>query len=318
MNVQYTIRLSQHQTRMAQLPEEITMPILFSRVTACFCATTLLLLAASAWAGEPDRAFSPGEKLTFQIKWGLIPAGEAVLAVLPVEKRGDTTAYHFVMQVKTNAFLDLFYYYRSRIDAYAELQMNRSLRYEQTTKTGRKTKDVIVDFDWQANAAHFQRTETFFHPEPKTNVKTLETALLPGTFDPLSAFYYTRMLVLQERTLIERPISDGKRTLSANLKVIRRESIALNGRFYDTFLMQPDLKGVNPVFEKEAGAAILIWVSADARRIPIKLKSKVRVGSFTGELVGVEGVQGYDDTGAAGGGRISDAPAAAPDSFPES
>ncbi|MDP4855774.1 MAG: DUF3108 domain-containing protein, partial [Desulfobacterales bacterium] len=101
------------------------MPIFFHRVIACFCAAVLLLLAANAGAGGPDRAFSTGEKLTFQIKWGPIPAGEAVLEVLPVERRNDTPVYHFVMEVKTNAFLDLFYYYRTRIDAYAELQMNR-------------------------------------------------------------------------------------------------------------------------------------------------------------------------------------------------
>jgi hypothetical protein len=294
------------------------MPFLFSRVTACFCAAALLLLASAAGAGESYRAFSPGEKLTFQIKWGPIPAGEAVLEVLPVERRNDTPVYHFVMQVKTNAFLDLFYYYRTRIDAYAELQMNRSLHYRQRTKTGRKTKDVAVDFDWQANLAYFHRTETFFHSKREPHLKSLKTPLMVGTFDPLSAFYYTRLLTLHERTLIERPISDGKRTLRANLKVIGREMVVLNDKSYDTFLVQPDLKGVNPVFEKEAGATILIWVSADERRIPIKLKSKVRVGSFTGELVGVEGVQGYDDTGVADGGRISNAPTAAPDSFPES
>lgn len=294
------------------------MPIFFHRVIACFCAAVLLLLAANAGAGEPDRAFSPGEKLTFQIKWGPIPAGEAVLEVLPVEKRNDAPVYHFVMEVKTNAFLDLFYYYRTRIDAYAELQMNRSLHYRQRTKTGRKTKDVVVDFDWQANLAHFHRTETFFDSKGKPHLKSLKTPLLPGTFDPLSAFYYTRLPTLQERTLIERPVSDGKRTLRANLKVIGREIVVLNGRSYDTFLVQPDLKGVNPVFEKEAGAAILIWVSADDRRIPIKLKSKVSVGSFTGELVGVEGVRGYDVTGIGGGGRISNASDAVPDSFPES
>jgi len=293
------------------------MPIFFSRLTACFCTAALLLLVVDAPAGGPERAFSPGERLSFQIKWGPIPAGEAVLEVLPVERRNDTPVYHFAMEVKTNAFLDLFYYYRSRIDAYAELQMNRSLLYKQTTQTGRKIKDVIVDFDWQNNLAHFHRTESFFRPKRKTNVKSLETPLLPGTFDPLSAFYYTRMLVLQERTLVTRPISDGKRTLRANLKVIGREIVVLNGKSYDTYLVQPDLKGVNPVFEKEAGATILIWVSADERRIPIKLKSKVSVGSFTGELVGIEGVQGYDDIGMAGGGRNSNAPVAVLDSLPE-
>ena len=294
------------------------MPHCFSRSIACLCSAALLLLVVDAWAGGPERAFSPGERLSFQIKWGPIPAGEAVLEVLPMERRDGTPVYHFAMEVKTNAFLDLFYYYRSRIDAYAELPMNRSLLYKQTTKTGRKIKDVIVDFDWQNNLAHFHRTETFFRPKRKTNVKSLETPLLPGTFDPLSAFYYTRMLAPQERTLVTRPISDGKRTLRANLKVVGRETITLNGQSYDTFLVEPDLKGVNPVFEKEAGATILIWVSADNHRIPIKLKSKVLIGSFTGELVGVEGVQGYDDTGMAGGGRISTAPAAAPGSFPES
>ena len=83
------------------------MPHCFSRSTACLCAAALLLLAASAGAGEHDRAFSPGEKLTFQIKWGPFPAGEAVLEVLPMERQDGTPVYHFAMEVKTNAFLDL-------------------------------------------------------------------------------------------------------------------------------------------------------------------------------------------------------------------
>ena len=206
------------------------MPIFFHRATASFCAAVLLFLAASAGAGEPDRAFSPGEKLTFQIKWGPFRREKPFWRLGPWSGEATRPSDHFVMEVKTNAFLDLFYYYRTRFDAYAELQMNRSLHYRQRTKTGRKTKDVTVDFDWQADMAHFHRTETFFQPEPKTNIKTLETPLLPGTFDPLSAFYYTRMLAPQERTLITRPISDGKRTLRASLKVIGRELITLNGR----------------------------------------------------------------------------------------
>ncbi len=293
------------------------MPVFFGRAIVCLCLTVLLFPAVDARAGGPDRAFSPGEKLTFQIKWGNVPAGEAVLEVLPVEMRDDTPVYHFAMQVKTNAFLDLFYYYRNRVDAYAELQMNRSLLFRQSVKTSRKTKNVTVDFDWKTNLAHFQRTEAVSHTKQEPHVKTLQTPLLPGTFDPLSAFYYTRRLALQEGVLVERPVSDGKRALRANLKVIGRETITLNGRSYDTFLVQPDLKGVNPVFEKEAGAAIQIWVSADEYRIPIKLKSKVRIGSFTGELVDVEGVQGFGRA-AADGTRISDARAGVPVGVPGS
>jgi hypothetical protein len=42
------------------------------------------------------------------------------------------------------------------------------------------------------------------------------------------------------------------------------------------------------VFKKSKDAKLQIWVTADARRIPVKIKSKVAVGSFVGELMSVE------------------------------
>ncbi|MFZ0133296.1 MAG: DUF3108 domain-containing protein [Desulfobacterales bacterium] len=254
------------------------------------CAVFLLSLAAVAGTAEDQPVFSPGEKLTFQIKWGAIPAGEATLEVLPMESRDGALVYHFVMQVRTNPVLDRLYYYRSRIDAYADLQMNHSLQYRQITTTNHKEKSITVDFDWSENMAHFHRIESFPGSKREPHVKKLDTPLVPGTFDPLSAFFYTRRQALQEQTLIERPVSDGKRALLANLEVLRKETVWLNNRSVETFLVQPDLKEVNPVFDKKSGATILIWLSADAHRIPVKLNSQVRIGSFTGELVGVQGV----------------------------
>jgi hypothetical protein len=52
--------------------------------------------------------------------------------------------------------------------------------------------------------------------------------------------------------------------------------------------VEPSLEHVGGVFEKSKDAKVQIWVTADARRIPVKIKSKVAVGSFVGELVSVE------------------------------
>jgi hypothetical protein len=46
---------------------------------------------------------------------------------------------------------------------------------------------------------------------------------------------------------------------------------------------------VGGVFEKSPDAKLQLWVSADYRRLPVKLKSKVIVGSFTGELQSMVG-----------------------------
>jgi hypothetical protein len=71
--------------------------------------------------------------------------------------------------------------------------------------------------------------------------------------------------------------------------VVRRETIRVPAGTFDTLLIEPDLSHVGGVFEKSPDAKIQLWVSADPRRVPVKLKSKVVVGSFSGELVSITG-----------------------------
>jgi len=48
---------------------------------------------------------------------------------------------------------------------------------------------------------------------------------------------------------------------------------------------------VGGVFEKTKDAKIHIWVTADERRIPVRIKSKVAIGSFIGELTSATGLK---------------------------
>jgi len=61
-------------------------------------------------------------------------------------------------------------------------------------------------------------------------------------------------------------------------------------RTYDTFLVEHDLKDIGGVFEKSKNAKLKIWVIADTHRIPIKIKSKVILGSFVAELISADGI----------------------------
>ena len=260
------------------------------RILITIFSLTLLCIASDhAVADENNSAFFPGEKLKFKLKWGIFPAGEAVLEVLPIETINGIKSFHFVMQAKSNSFIDKIYKYRSRIDAYADLRMTRSLKYLKKTEAGKAFKEVNVQFDWEKKEAYYFRTKTKTGPNPTTKYRKRLTPLLPGSFDPLSVFYYTRLLNISQNRPIERPVTDGKKCVMASAQIIKRENIKLNGKSYDAYLVQPDLKHVEGVFSKSKNAKIHIWVTADKRRIPLKIKSKVVVGSFTGELVSAEG-----------------------------
>jgi len=247
---------------------------------AFLSALISLTLTSMAVAQDNDLPFQPGEKLTFVLKWESIKAGEAVLEVLPVESVNGEPAYHFVMTARTSRFVDWIYKVRNRIDAYADLNMTRSVHYINKQREGRNRNNVTVDFDWDNNQAHYNNSGQSRDP----------IALMPGSFDPLSAFYFTRTISLDNNEKIECPVTDGKKNVIGQARVLRRETITTSSGTYDTYVVEPDLRDVGGVFKKSKKAKVHIWVTADERRMPVKIKSKVIIGSFIGELVSVEGM----------------------------
>jgi len=73
--------------------------------------------------------------------------------------------------------------------------------------------------------------------------------------------------------------------------VVRRERLKLSSGTYDTYLLEPELKDIGGVFKKSKDAKLQVWITADERKIPVKVKSKVAFGSFVGELVSAEGIE---------------------------
>jgi len=229
---------------------------------------------------ENSLPFQPGERLVFRLKWSFIPVGEAVLSVLPIEVVDGQPAHHFVLTARSNGFMDALYKVRDRIDAYTDIGMTHTILYRKKQQEGRTKRDVVVRFDWDRKEAQYATSE-----ERRTPI-----ALQPGAFDPLSAFYYTRLFDLAEKGEFEHPVTDGKKCVIGKARVVRRETIKISSGAYDTYLLEPDLKHVGGVFEKSRDAKIRLWVTADHRKLLVRIKSKVAVGSFVGELVSAEGI----------------------------
>ena len=242
--------------------------------------TTLLgtLAFSSVTVAKEERVpFSPGEKLTFQVRWAFIPAAEAVLEVYPIETLNGRKVYHFAATARTYPIVDLIYKVRARIDAYTDEKLTHSILYKET-KEGKREKRVVVQFNWEEGEA--QRSN-FGEKRAPIPVK-------PGTFDPLSVYYALRLHHLEEHMEIEKPLTDGKKWVLGRARVVKREKVTVLSGTYDTYLVEPRLEHVGGVFEKSKDSKVQIWVTADARRIPVKIKSKVAVGSFVAELLSVE------------------------------
>ena len=221
--------------------------------------------------------FEPGERLSYDLRWTIVPAGHAVLEVLPMALVDGQQSYHFRLTVKSNAFVDLIYKVRDRIDSYVNQEVTHALRYLKKQEEGEHRRNESVEFDWAAGVAHHDNGE-----------KQTVTELPSGTFDPLSAFYYVRTLTFTEKDVLKRPVTDGVTTIMGRARVVKRQVIELFDDSYDTYLLEPSMEKIGGVFEKEKGAKIKLWVTADHRHIPVKIASKISIGHFVGELVGIE------------------------------
>ena len=225
--------------------------------------------------------FSPGEKLTYALRWENIPAGELQLEIRPMATVNGSPAYHFVMTAKSNSTVDIFCKIRDRIDAYTDSQMTRSVLYKKQRLGSRGLQRAQVRFDWNNGHAQFSDASKSHAP----------VVLQPGSFDPLSAFYFTRMAISGDTPLVKRPVTDGKKSFIGNARLVGKESVSLsNGRRYETLVLEPEMGLFGGVFKESKEARLRIWVTDDEKRIPVQIKAKVKVGHFIGELVSAEGV----------------------------
>ncbi|MBN2567891.1 MAG: DUF3108 domain-containing protein [Deltaproteobacteria bacterium] len=252
-------------------------------VTAARLSAWALILCVFLWippihAHNPeDKPFSPGEKLVFIVTWSSMPVGQSVLEVMPNTSVNGLEAQHFVMTARTNSFADIFYKVRDRMEGFTDKGMTRSLMYRKSGK-GKSRRNVVVAFDWEARMARY-----FNNGEKHASVK-----IMPGSFDPLSVFFAFRFSDLEISKEIAIPVSDGKKTVTGRAIVLEREVIDVQGHYYDTFLVQVDMNDVDGVFKKSKDASLYIWVTADDRRIPVRIKSSVIVGSFNADLLSAE------------------------------
>jgi hypothetical protein len=236
----------------------------------------LLVLAAAGESVAADRmfVFEPGERLVYRAKWFFLPAGEAVIEMLPDASVNGQPARHFVMTTSTNSQVDFFYKIRERQDSFTDLKVTRSLQYRKKS-TGEYPREALVSFDWTHRTATYSN---FGQPEKPV-------AIQPGTFDPLSLIFAIRTYRLIPGDVLEIPVTDGVRVINTRAIVASRETVTIHHDVYDTLLVIPDMSRLEGVVGGRGGPSLKIWFTTDERHLPVKIQTRIAVGSFVFELV---------------------------------
>lgn len=217
--------------------------------------------------------FAPGETARYSVLWENaavdLSAGEITIAVQP-------PAYTFVVRAETAPWVSRFFEAR-------DLFM---------TRTDDQLLPQLHERDQREGARHVTRAYAYRHEEGIVRIgRTAEHAmsedgvglpLAPGSRDAIAAVFYARTLPLEPGRRFVIPINEAGRQLAVELVVARRERITVQAREVSAIRLEPQMRsGVAP----RRTAAVTLWVSDDARKVPLALDLEAGFGRIRLELV---------------------------------
>ena len=217
------------------------------------------------------RHFADGEVGHYQVRMekGFLkmPAGKVTFAAQQIDHNG-TTAWQFTLKGGALGGLVL-YDARSIVNA----QFTHALEYH-TVQKDLASRNVVLQFDPQQQRCHRQ-----LNGNPDGVVDTE-----PSTFDPLSIIFKFRELDLARPGEFDSAVCDGKATFQSKVTVVGREEIQIGDKNYKTILVEPDLGQLRGVFQKDPDAKLQIWLSDDSHRAVLRIRTKVKHGTFIADL----------------------------------
>lgn len=246
----------------------------------------LLALGTCAWSAPAARPlpFGPGERVTLRITYARLLAGRATASVAEQERDGRRIL-RFVATAKSQGLFA--WLFRFRVDdltqAYWDPGSGCSLGIEKRLREGKARRDQRVLIDPLTGNAEVE--------DPK--LETGRFRLEPCTLDVLSALYVARIRGVPETGRLELPVFDNGKRYALGVRLVARERLDLPppfGKGTPTLVVEPLLLEGTGLFVKQG--RLKIWLSDDARRVPVRMRSKVAIGSVSADLERYEVGQG--------------------------
>lgn len=229
---------------------------------------TFLLLIPAAFGEKVP------EKLVYDLSWTGINVGTATQEIAE-----DGIGRRIVSTARSNDWLSVFFPVEDLIESSFDRTRGpfpgMTRHYRLRTREGRHQRDREIAFDQEKGVA--------LYTDNRSGEKA-EIQIAADTFDIYGSFYYVRYLKLEVGRSIYVNILDGKKPRRVEIKVLRKEKIKCVLGEVDTIVIQPVVRSEG-VFEGKG--TVHVWLTDDVRRIPVRARTKVAVGSVTATLIGV-------------------------------
>lgn len=257
-----------------------------AKIIVVLLTVTLSGLSQTSYRELPNNSWGFGERLSFEISYGFITAAESFMTISPspVTISGRET-YEINFEVNSRSSFDVIYKVRDNYKSYIDTRGIFPWKFEQHIREQNFKNDV----------------EAYFLPDSQ-KVKTVTNSTQNREFsapayvqDIFSAFYYVRTLDFskyKEGDIINVETFNDDKHFPLAVKFLGKETVDVSAGEFKTVVVQPML---TEGFTNKT-SDIIVYLSDDERKIPVKVKMKIVIGALVAELTEYSGLRGPLDS----------------------
>ena len=251
-----------------------------SLLTLCLCACVLPALADTEENDKPPALWFPvGEKLTYNIYWGVLRVGTSVVTTDWAEYEGRTLL-SIQLRSRSNGVLNKIYPVDDFLESLVDPETFLPVRFIKKLSEGRYRCDEETHFDYEKGEANF-----YSHNKDRKKNYAIDEHVR----DLASFLYFVRGRAadfeMGQASLYK--VMADEEVYELYVKPVEEESVKLP-RYgeVDSVRFEPEAKFEGLFVRK---GKMWIWVSDDDRRIVTKVQAKIPVASIKLVLVDVDG-----------------------------
>jgi hypothetical protein len=215
------------------------------------------------------------ERLIYDVSWGIVAVGRATLEVREAVRFNGVPAYHVVSEANSNAFCNTFYQVRDLNESWMDARAITSLGYSKKLREGRFYRDEWVLYDQPAGRFLSKKTA-------RDGAFSWSAGTIPVQVqDILSSLYYVRSRALTPGTDVVVDVNT-KNNWPLVVRVLRRETVTTAAGTFHCLVVEPALREEGIFIQK--GRNLQIWLTDDARKVPVLMRVEVFFGHVTASL----------------------------------
>ena len=224
-------------------------------------------------------AFHEGQKLMFQASWIGIPVATARVELHRTKK--DPRLWTAEAWIETNEFADLLFKMRDYMTEDLDHQSLISSKMYIRQSENKRLNDFNADFDRNAGLVTLVK-----HNRKGREVKRFISA---NPWGPLSGAMMALSLPMTPGQRYAIDVFTGSTRYIFNFKVGARAKITTQLGTFDAYPLVPAVDYESDGKLSQSATGIVIWVSADGRRLPLRAESQSFVGKIRADLIQTSG-----------------------------